>query len=128
MEAIFVKFTESAAWKKAFKLVNVKNPNKFRIEFFKLWFSRAICNGDHSGQSSSWSSSGGGQVCCCCFYSEQMAQETSASKFEQNLLLFFARKPSSSATPTNINVEKFYRNRNALLDFSFYFKHSISIR
>lgn len=61
---------------------------------------------------------------CCCFYSEQMAQERSVSKFEQNLLLFCAKKPFSSPTPTNINMEKFCRNRNALLDFSFYFKHS----
>lgn len=124
MEVIFVKFTESASWKKtSIHIPKYKNTTKFRIEFLKFLFSRAICSGDCSGQSSSWSSSGGGQVCCC-FYSEQMAQERSVFKFEQNLLLFFAKKLFSSPTPTNINMEKFCRNINALLDFSFYFKHS----
>lgn len=38
------------------------------------------------------------------------------------------KKTFSNPTPTNVNTEKFYRNINALLDFSFYFKHSISMR
>lgn len=42
---------------------------------------------------------------------------------------FFAKKEDIFCpTPTDINMEKFYRNINALLDFSFYFKHSISMR